>query len=65
MEVMIGVLSFTVATLAVLQGWQMVKKRNNPNDLSSKLDTIINQLGRMEQRLNDIWDKLGSKGQSQ
>jgi len=53
MEVLVGILAFTVAVLAVLQGWQM-KKKGNP--LNAKLDIIITQLSRMEQRLNDIWE---------
>ena len=58
MEILIGVLAFTVATLSVLQGWQMIKKKNNPNSFGDKLDTISGQLSRMEQRLNDIWEKI-------
>jgi len=59
MEVILGVLAFTVATLAILQGWQMFSKRNhNPTKFNSKLDSIVVILGRMEQRLNDIWTKV-------
>ena len=64
-EILIWILSFLVAILAVLQGWQMKKKRNNPNSFGLKLNTIISHLekmehllGRMEQRLNDVWDKV-------
>ena len=58
-EVYIGVLAFMVAVLAVLQGWQMRQKHNhNPSNLVLRLDTIITKLGTMEQRLNDIWDKV-------
>jgi len=49
-----------VAVLAVLQGWQIRSRHsNNPTiKLNGKLDTIIGSLGRMEQRLNDIWDRV-------
>lgn len=65
-EVLLGILSFIVLTLTILQGWQMRQRRNsNPNNLISKLDDVISKLdaivarsGRMEQRLNDIWDKV-------
>ena len=60
MEIILAVLSFLVAILAVMQGWQMVnakRNRHNPNSLE-KLDTIIGILGKMQQRLNDIWDKV-------
>lgn len=56
MQILIGILAFLVAVLATLQGWQM--KKRNPNGILPKLDIIIAQLGRMEQRLNDIWDKV-------
>ena len=56
METMLGIIIFIVAVLAILQGWQM--KRRNPNSIAPKLDIIIAQLGKMEQRLNDIWDKV-------
>ena len=56
MEILVGILAFLVAVLAVLQGWSMKKK--NPNNLGHKLDIIISQLGKMEQRLNDIWDRV-------
>ena len=59
MEVLIGLLAFMVAVLAVLQGWQMFRRHsNNPTGFNSKLDSIVTILGRMEQRLNDIWDKI-------
>ena len=63
MEILIGVLAFTVAALSILQGWQMVNlrrnRRNNPdNKLDDKLDVIITKLSKMEQRLGDIWDKV-------
>ena len=53
MEVLIGILAFMVAVLVVIQGWQM--RRKNPNN---KLDIIVTSLGRIEQRLNDIWDRV-------
>ena len=55
------ILSGLIGILALMQGWQMFKHKNNPNSTSkiaSRLDIIINQLGKMEQRLNDIWDKV-------
>ena len=63
MEILIGVLAFTVAALSILQGWQMVNLRrnrhNNSNNKSDdKLDIIITKLSKMEQRLDDIWDKV-------
>lgn len=65
MEVILGTLAFLVAVLAVLQGWQMVRAwrtHQNPDTdaklTDTKLDTIITQLGRMEQRMNDIWDRV-------
>jgi len=67
MEPVLGVLAFMVAVLAVLQGWQMRnvrRNRKNPDSYEKlgtvieKLDTIASKLGRMEQRLNDIWDKV-------
>ena len=63
MEILIGVLAFTVAALSILQGWQMVNLRrnhnNNPNNkLDDKLDIIIAKLSKMEQRLGDIWVKV-------
>ena len=63
MEILIGVLAFTVAALSILQGWQMVNLRrnhnNNPNNkLDDKLDIIIAKLSKMEQRLGDIWDRV-------
>ena len=61
MEVILVVLSIVVGILAVLQGWQMTqnrRERRNPNSIAHKLDIIITQLGRMEQRLGDIWDKV-------
>ena len=63
MEILIGVLAFTVAALSILQGWQMVNLRrnhnNNPNNkLDDKLDIIIAKLSKMEQRLDNIWDKV-------
>lgn len=65
-EVILPILTFIVLVLAVLQGWQMKRHRkSNPNNLISKLDDVISKLdtivarsGRMEQRLNDIWDKI-------
>ena len=70
MNIILGVLAFTVAVLAVLQGWNMRKsKNNNPGNhlteitgqlgiISGQLGSISNRLGRMEQRLNDVWDKV-------
>ena len=66
MEIVLGVLVFVVAALAVLQGWQMLQSRRNRHKPSNpgnpgigpKLDTIISQLGKMGQRLEDIWDKI-------
>ena len=63
MEILIGVLAFTVAALSILQGWQMVNLRRNHNNspnnkLDDKLDIIIAKLSKMEQRLDDIWDKV-------
>ena len=63
METLIGILASTVAILSILQGWQMVNLRrnrhNSPNNkLDDKLDIIITKLSRMEQRLDDIWDKM-------
>ena len=65
MEIILGVLSFLVTVLVVLQGREMLSNRhninnktNNPTAYLDKLDTIIGKLGRMEQRLNDIWDKV-------
>ena len=61
MEIILVVLSVLVGILAILQGWQMTqswRKQRNPNSIAHKLDTIIAQLGRMEQRLGDIWDKV-------
>ena len=61
-NIVVGILAFMVAVLAVLQGWQMVQHRKNSinpgTQLNGKLDVIITILGRMEQRLNDIWDKV-------
>jgi len=58
-EVLIGILAFIVLILTVLQGWQMKQHRNhNPNNIILRLDVIITKLGTMEQRLNDIWDKV-------
>ena len=57
MTVLIGILAFLVAVLSILQGWSLLKiKKNNPYNLTDKLDIIITQLSRMEQRLNDIWE---------
>ncbi|MBU2556129.1 MAG: hypothetical protein KKF98_16890 [Bacteroidetes bacterium] len=61
MEIILVVLSVVVGILAILQGWQMTqgwRERRNPNSIAHKLDIIITQLGRMEQRLGDIWDKV-------
>ena len=61
MEHILGILAFVVAVLAVLQGWQMMRgwrERRNPTHIVHQLDIIITQLGRMEQRLGDIWDKV-------
>ena len=63
MEILIGVLAFTVAALSIIQGWQMVNLRrnhnNNPNNkLDDKLDIIIAKLSKMEQSLGDIWDRV-------
>jgi len=66
LETLIGILAFIVAVLVVLQGWQMKRRHNNnPNNIISKLGEVVlkldgigAQLGRMEQRLNDIWDKI-------
>ena len=71
MQIIVGILAFVVAALAVLQGWQMRRNRRNPN-IAARLDGIADQLGeirnglggiatqtgRMEQRLNDIWDRV-------
>jgi len=57
MTMLIGILAFLVAVLSILQGWSLLKiKKNNPYNLTDKLDIIITQLSRMEQRLNDIWE---------
>ena len=59
MELALPALAIVVGILAVLQGWQMVnarRKRNNNPSYGEKLDIIITQLSRMEQRLNDIWE---------
>jgi len=63
MEITLGVLAFLVAILAVLQGWSMFAKKNKHNpgldiEIANRLDTIIVQLSTMEQRLNDIWDRV-------
>jgi len=61
MEAVVGVLAFMVAILSVLQGYQMLqsrRSRRNPNSIAGKLDIIVTQLGRMEQRLNDIWGEV-------
>ena len=61
MEIILVVLSVVVGILAILQGWQMTqnrRERRNPNSIAHKLDNIITQLGKMEQRLGDIWDKV-------
>ena len=59
MGITLGILAFMVAVLAVLQGWSLKRKaNNNPNGIISRLDKIVAQLGKMEQRLNDIWDKV-------
>jgi len=59
MEILIGVLAFTVAALSILQGWQMVNlRRNRNNNPNNKLDIIITKLSKMEQRLGDIWGKV-------
>ena len=63
MEILIGILAFTVAVLSILQGWQMVNLRrnrnNNPNNkLDDKLDIIITKLRKMERRLDDIWNRV-------
>ena len=54
------ILSVLVGVLAILQGWQMAhrKKNSNPGLLNGRLDDIVTVLSRMEQRLNDIWDKV-------
>ena len=60
MEPGLVILSVLVSVLAILQGWQMFqkKKNGNPGHLNGRLDDIVTILGRMEQRLNDIWDKV-------
>lgn len=67
MEAILGILTLVVAVLAVMQGWQMIKtkrQKNNPSpiitstNIEDRLDTIVAQLGKMEQRLNDIWTKI-------
>jgi len=61
MEVILAILAFMVAVLAILQGLQMTqgwRERRNPNSITHKLDIVITQLGRMEQRLGDIWDRV-------
>lgn len=61
MELILGILAFLVMILTILQGWQMRQNRrhsnNNPGS-NVKLDKIIQLLGRMEQRLEDVWDKV-------
>ena len=60
MQITLGILSFLVAVLAILQGFQMFNgrhKKNNPVS-SEKLDTIIHKLGMIASRLDDIWDKV-------
>lgn len=64
-EVLVGILSLVVAVLAVLQGWQMFKHRNNPSGFGGKLDKVISELGnisaqlsKIEMRLDDIWNKV-------
>ena len=56
MEIVVGILAFMVAVLIVIQGWQM--KKSNPNNIIAKLDIIIASMGKIEQRLNDVWDKV-------
>jgi len=56
MEILVGILAFLVATLAILQGWNM--RKHNPNQVIASLNNIASFLARMEQRLNDIWDKV-------
>lgn len=68
MEITLGILVFIVSVLAVLQGWQMINARrknsHNPSaydkldGVVDRLDVIISKLGKMEQRLGDIWDKV-------
>lgn len=68
MDITLGILSFIVAVLAVLQGLSMRQARHSRSnnsaiteklgDISTQLGGISAQLGRMEQRLNDCWDKL-------
>ena len=71
MEVILGILAFIVAVLAVLQGysmWQARRTRNSSNSnpgIGQQLDSIVThlgdisaQMGRIEQRLNDVWDKV-------
>jgi len=65
MEIILGILAFMVAVLAVLQGYQMVnvKKKhswllNNNPGIEGKLDDIINKLNLMNQRISDIWEKI-------
>ena len=60
MELILGILAFMVATLAVLQGYQIVnnrRKNSNPG-ISDKLSTIISQLSLIHSRVEDIWKKL-------
>lgn len=65
MTITLAILSVLVGILTMLQGWQMIKHRNNPNQIPAKLDKIILQLGKMEgqlqmlsKRMDDIWDKV-------
>jgi len=64
MEIVLGILAVLVAALTVLQGISMRKNRktsNNPVNLtkiSGQLSDISAQLGRMGQRLEDIWSKV-------
>jgi len=63
MEIILGALAFLVLVLTILQGWQMVQKRknnntNNPGLADKKLDEVITILNRMEQRTNDIWERI-------
>jgi len=64
-EVIVPILTVLIGILAILQGWSIIqsrrKRNNNPVNVAEKLDIIIAQLGRMEQRLNDIWDKVRTK----
>ena len=65
MTIVIAILSVIVGIEALLQGWQMLKKKNNnPGNLYEKLDgissqlkDISSQLKLMSRRIDDIWER--------